>query len=120
MSVRSVVRPKQPRNFKLTALVIVVMMLVYLVSSYLRPWSPKKGLGLIFGILATLLFVFEMAYPFRRPNAWLLGTAKAWVQAHIYLGVVAFVAVLMHSGFGWPRGMMGLALWILSFWATAS
>ncbi len=51
------------------------------------PWSPKRGLGLGFGFLAALLFVFEMLYPARRPRARPFGTAQAWMQAHVYLGV---------------------------------
>jgi hypothetical protein len=116
----SALRPKEPRNLKVTAAVAVVMVVVYAVATVLGPWSPKKGLGLAFGFLATLLFVFEMAYPWRRSRARPLGTAKAWIQAHVYLGVIAFVAVLVHSDLSWPRGSMGWVLLVLSFWTTAS
>jgi hypothetical protein len=120
MRIGAVVRPKQPRNLVLTAVFGVLMLLVYVVIAHFQAWSPKHGLGLVFGIGATLLFVFEMAYPWRRPRAWLLGTAKRWIQAHVYLGVLAFVAVLIHSDFTWPRGTMGVALMLLSLWTTLS
>jgi len=47
----------------------LVMVLVYAIAAWLAPWSPKRGLGLVFGILASLVFVFEMAYPYRRSRA---------------------------------------------------
>jgi hypothetical protein len=120
MNVARALSPKEPRNLKTTSVVAAAMVVVYIVASILSPWSPKSGLGLAFGFAASLLFVFEMLYPWRRPRARPLGTAKAWIQAHVYLGVLAFVAVIIHSDFSWPRGSMGWWLLILSFWTTAT
>ena len=89
-------------------------------GSWLRPWSPKRGLGLFFGIAAALAFVLEMAYPLRRPEARPFGTAKAWLQIHVYLGAVAFVGVLAHAGFRWPGGAMGWGLLLLSAWVCGT
>ena len=111
-------RPKQPRNLLIAAAAGLVMVLVYATSAWLAPWSPKRGLGLFFGIVASLVFVFEMAYPYRRSRARPLGTARRWLQAHVYLGALAFLAVLIHAGFHWPGGSMGWALLLLSAWTT--
>ena len=118
MSSAHILRPKSPRNLTLTLSASAGLVLVYLLGGWLWPWSPKRGLGLVFGILAALLFVFEMAYPARRPRAAPLGRAKAWLQAHVYLGAVAFLGVLIHSDFALPRGLMGWALLLLSAWVT--
>ena len=118
MRIAQVLRPKQPRNFQITLGVSVLLLLVYLVADYLWAWSPKRGFGLAFGILAALAFVFEMSYPARRPSAVPLFTAKNWIQAHVYLGVVALLAVVIHSGFTWPRGAFGWWLLLLSAWTT--
>jgi hypothetical protein len=118
LKVGQVLQPKEPRNFTVTAVVCVVLVLVFLGGSFVWPWSPKRGLGLAFGILAALLFVFEMFYPSRRPRARPLLTAKNWIQAHIYFGVVAMLAVVIHAGFSWPRGGMGWWLLGLSAWTT--
>ena len=120
MKVSSALRPKHPRNLKATIAVSVALVILYGVMSYLYPWSPKRGLGLAFGIFATTLFVFEMLYPARRSRARPLRTAKVWIQAHVYLGAIAFLAVLIHSDFSWPRGLMGWGLLLLSFWTTAT
>src|SRR5262245_31078502 len=120
MKASSVLRPKHPHNLTATLALAAMLIVVYAVASYMRPWSPKRGFGLVFGILATTLFVFEMVYPWRRPRARPLQNAKIWIQAHVYLGAIAFLAVLIHSDFSWPRGGMGWWLLLLSFWTTAS
>jgi hypothetical protein len=96
------------------------MLVAYLVAAWLSVWSPKRGLGLVFGFLATFIFIFEMSYPFRRSRARPLRNAKAWLQAHVYLGVLAFLAVVIHAGFRWPGGWMGWGLFLLSLWTTLS
>jgi hypothetical protein len=111
-------RPKQPLNLMIAAAAGLVMVFVYAIGAWLAPWSPKRGLGLFFGIVAALVFVFEMAYPYRRSRARPLGTARRWLQAHVYLGALAFLAVLIHAGFHWPGGFMGWALLLLSAWTT--
>jgi hypothetical protein len=112
--------PKQPSNAVWTGGVCLVLLLVYLVAASFWPWSPKRGAGLAFGIAAALVFVFEMLYPFRRPRARPLSTARRWIQAHIYMGVIALLAVVIHSGFHMPRGAMGWSLLLLSAWTTAT
>jgi hypothetical protein len=120
MSLASVFRPKRPRNLAVTTLLCFLMLAGYGLGAMLWPWSPKRGLGLAFGFLAAGLFVFEMLYPTRRPKARPLGTAKNWLQAHVYFGVIAFLGVLIHSDFAWPHGLMGWSLLLLSAWTTAT
>jgi hypothetical protein len=115
-----VLRPKEPANAWLAAATSVLLVGVFVAGASYRAWSPKRGLGLFFGFLATALFVFEMVYPFRRPRARPLRTAKAWAQAHVYLGTLAFVAVLIHAGFRLPHGGLGWALLLLTLWTTGS
>jgi hypothetical protein len=120
VSIQQALRPKSPRNLAIAAAAGALLLVVYAAASGGRVWSPKRGFGLAFGILAALLFVVEMAYPFRRPNARPLRSARAWMQAHVYLGVLALLGVLAHAGFALPHGWMGWALLLLSAWVTAS
>jgi hypothetical protein len=118
MSFGQALRPKEPRNLVITMALCLVLVVVYLIGDYLQPQSPKRGFGLVFGFLAAFLFIFEMMYPVRRPRARPLKTAKRWLQLHLYLGVIALLSVLMHTGFHWPHGGMGWWLLLLSAWTS--
>lgn len=127
MKAATVLQPKETKYFKSTILASLGLAGAFALFSYAQPWSPKRGLGLVFGFLATAVFVFEMVYPWRRRIGYWLGgasatrplsNAKIWLQAHIYLGVIGFLAVLLHAGLRWPEGAMGWWLLGLSVWAT--
>lgn len=118
MSFTIALRPKRPANLVATLLICVSSLVLYGVWGSLFALSPKRGFGLLFGILGALFFTFEMAYPLRRPRARPLGRAQAWLQLHIYAGVFAFMCVLIHCDFTWPHGAMGWGLLLLSAWTT--
>lgn len=120
MRAGQVLRPKQPRALQLTLLLSIAAVLAFVVGSNLRPWSPKRGMGLAFGALAALLFLLEMSYPARRPRARPLRSAKAWLQLHVYAGAFGLVAALVHSGFRLPSGRLGFWLLALSSWTVAT
>jgi hypothetical protein len=121
ISLPRVVQPKQPRLLAATAGAAAGLVVLYLAASaWGWPWNPKRGLGLLFGFVAASLFVFAMAYPLRRPRARPFGSSMRWLQAHLYLGGLALVAVLIHMGFAIPHGVLGWGLLLLSIWTVMS
>src|SRR6187397_1928137 len=120
MSIQQALRPKSPRNLAATAGIAALVLVVYTAAAWGRTWSPKRDFGLAFGACAALLFVVEMGYPFRRPKARPLRSAKSWMQAHVYRGALAFLGVLAHAGFSLPHGWSGWALVVMSAGVTAS
>ena len=120
MRAGQLLRPKQPRHLHWTLALSVLAVLAFLVDSSLRPWNPKRGLGLGFGVLAASLFALEMLYPARRPNPRPLGSAMAWLQLHVYAGGFALVAAFVHTGFRAPTGSLGWWLLGLSCWTVAT
>src|SRR5262245_47320892 len=61
-----------------------------------------SGSGLILGILAGVIFLFELALVAKktkklRTMRW-LGSAQTWMKAHIWLGLLTVPLVVLHSG----------------------
>ena len=104
-----------------TAAIAAVGFVVFVAASWWWPWRPGRTGGLIFGTLAALLFVVAVVYGARRPlRARPFGTARRWLDVHIYGSVLAMVFVLLHIGFSLPSGVMGWLLLLVALWTTAS
>lgn len=63
---------------------------------------PHGGspMGLAYGILGTLLMLLLLFFGVRKRwhrSRW--GTLQGWCQAHIYLGLLVVLVILLHSGF---------------------
>ncbi len=63
---------------------------------------PHGGaaMGLLYGILGTLAILVLLYFGVRKRayrSTW--GTLEGWLQAHVYLGLLAALVILFHSGF---------------------
>ena len=57
-------------------------------------------MGLFFAALGTGIIVFECLLGLRKKYpASPLGRVKTWLSAHVWLGLLSFLLILMHSGF---------------------
>lgn len=110
--------PKRPRNLLATLLACLALLAFFAWSRRSTPMSPRHGLGLACGVTAAAIYAFGAAHPLRRQLPRI--PAMSWLQAHVYLGLFAFVAVLVHSGFLWPQAGLGGALLLLAAWTTFS
>ena len=80
-------------------------------SPPLRHTFGGTPLGLIFGALAFLIFVFAAALGVRKKKrTWPIGNVQWWLKAHIWLTILTVPLVLFHCGFhfgGWQTsGLM--------------
>ncbi len=58
--------------------------------------------GLILGILGGAIIVFEcLLWPRRMLRSWRWGSARLWMKAHIWFGLLTVPLILLHSGFVW-------------------
>jgi hypothetical protein len=58
--------------------------------------------GLVFGVLASLLMIIAGLLALRKKvPRWRIGSAQAWLRAHIWLGLLSVPMVLFHAGFRW-------------------
>lgn len=70
--------------------------------------------GLVFGIIGGLIIAFELLlWPRRRVRSWRLGSAQAWLRAHVWLGLLSLPLVLMHARLLVIGGLLNVALMAL-------
>ncbi len=89
----------------------------FALPAFLGPSPPLRHtyggspLGLIFGAVAFLIFLFAAALGIRKKKrTWPIGNVQWWLKAHIWLTVLTLPLVLLHCGFrlgGWhTTGLM--------------
>lgn len=100
------------RRWSLVSLGLLVLFLAsYLAAS--GGWRPGAAashapttahggspMGLLYGTLGLLLILLLLAFGLRkRDYRSTFGTLDGWLQAHLYLGLLCPIVVLLHSGF---------------------
>lgn len=85
---------------------IAAILLALLVASYwwlARAAGSTHGgsaWGIAYGVTASALVLLLVAFGWRkRAYRSKVGTLEGWLQAHVYLGVLVLVVVLLHTGF---------------------
>jgi hypothetical protein len=72
-------------------------------------------MGLLFASLGTGIIIFECLLGLRKKYpASPLGRVKTWLSAHVWLGLLSFLLILMHSGFRWGHGLAALLMWMFA------
>jgi hypothetical protein len=90
---------------------------MYVVYATLAPNGARGGslMGLFFAGLGTGVIVFECLLGLRkRYPASPLGRVKTWVSAHVWLGLLSFLLILMHAGFRWGSGLAAVLMWLFA------
>ncbi len=58
--------------------------------------------GFILGVLGGGIIIFEcLLWPRRMLRSWRWGSARLWMKAHIWLGLLTVPLIVLHSGFQW-------------------
>jgi hypothetical protein len=85
-----------------TAAITVAASIGYAAYVAGRPYGPSGGswVGLGFGIAGTTCMVAAGLLAARKKvRTWRLGSAQAWMKAHIWLSLLAVPLILFHAGF---------------------
>ncbi|MGH9662434.1 MAG: hypothetical protein ACRD96_28050 [Bryobacteraceae bacterium] len=90
---------------------------LFLIYAWLSPNGPAGGswAGLTFGFAGTFLIVFECLLSLRKKYpASPFGRVSTWLKAHLWLGLLSFVLILLHSGLRWGEGLSGALMWLFT------
>ncbi len=77
--------------------------------------GPSGGstAGLAFAFAGTALIVFECLLSLRKKYpASPIGRTQTWLKAHVWLGLLAFVLILFHTGFEFGQGLARVLMWM--------
>ncbi len=93
----------------IAAAVVLLLGMQLPLTAYL---SPKSGLGYAIGIVGGVMILLQLLYAVRkriRPMRF-IGTVAGWFQAHMMLGIVGPVCILIHCGFSLGATNSNIAL----------
>ncbi len=102
----------------ITALVTAWGLPYYIAPAAMRLRHPLHGLlkssgpvGLAFGVLALVLFVFMWLYPLRKTAKWLswTGALGGWMNVHIVMGLALPGIAAVHAGWHFD-GLIGMGM----------
>jgi hypothetical protein len=95
-------------------------------SSSPRDTVGAKPLGLVFGGLAFLIFLFASSLGVRKKRRlWRIGNVQTWLRAHIWLTILTVPLVLFHCGFKLGGLHTSILFWLWAivmasgFWGLA-
>ncbi|QDT36192.1 hypothetical protein [Stratiformator vulcanicus] len=76
--------------------------------------SGSSGICLSLGIAAAALMVFEALLGVRKKwlRVWRIGSARMWLAAHIWLGILILPLTLCHAGFSWGGWLNQTLMWL--------
>jgi hypothetical protein len=113
-----IVDRSQTKWMAATGALAVASLAAYAVYVVLSPNGARAGsfMGLFFASLGTGVIVFECLLGLRkRYPASRLGKVKTWVRGHVWLGLLSFLLILLHSGFKWGHGLAGALMGLFAF-----
>jgi hypothetical protein len=111
------------RTWLIASLIILsVATAIYLAYATTSPSGPSggSGIGLMFGILGSILMIFAGLLAARKKvPVWRLGRAQAWMRGHLWLGTLSLPIIFFHAGFRFG-GLLTTVLMVLLIIVVAS
>src|SRR5262249_26616411 len=81
-----------------------------------RGTSGGSLVGLTYGIIGYAMMVFAVLLSLRkRFPIWRIGRAQKWMRGHLWLGLLSYPIILLHSGLRFGHGLTLAMMWIFTF-----
>jgi hypothetical protein len=112
---------REHRPWIIATLVVAVLAILWYLSLLMgRSWDQRprgsSGPGFLFGIAGGGICLFEfLLWPRKMVRTWRIGRAVVWMRAHIWLGLLSFPLLVLHSGFylGGPLSTLLMVLFLV-------
>jgi len=113
----SMLLDQSQRGWAIGSLGIFAAALVLYVSyAWSAPQGPRgdSAFGLFFGVVGFSFIIYAAALGARkRVPTWRVGRAKAWMQGHLWLGLLSLPLILFHGGFHFGGTLTRVLMWLL-------
>lgn len=98
---RAPVRKKTSTSVWLFSIATIAALMYGVYLAQREEFTPKEGVGYWIGIVGGSLMLVLLAYPLRKRSRLLsrAGSARAWFQLHMMLGIIGPVLILYHCNF---------------------
>ncbi|MEO0600157.1 MAG: hypothetical protein AAF211_01905 [Myxococcota bacterium] len=72
-------------------------------------------IGLLVGLVGTGLMLVLLLYSVRKwlPFLKFMGDMQFWMTVHVVAGLLGPAFIVLHGGFAWPRGFIGIGFWCM-------
>lgn len=104
---------KNYRYLKVVSFFTAIFLLIYWVPSSLALAFQKEWFGYLTGSIAGLMVLILLWYGMRKRNTKGYGSLRAWLSAHIYLGVALILVATLHSKFNFALNIHTLSYFLL-------
>lgn len=112
------------RTLLVLSLLLIAGLLVHGYSYYATPLAnrphhpdyralrPAGSLGLLFGLIGTVMMILMHVYSVRKHFKWArsLGSSQFWLNWHIFLGVMGPLFIMLHTSFKF-NGIVAVSFW---------
>lgn len=82
----------------------------------LRAYFDGGGIvGVLVGLVGTGLMLGLLLYSLRKwfPFLKFMGDMQFWMTVHVIAGLLGPAFIVLHGGFTWPRGFIGIGFWCM-------
>lgn len=103
------------RSWAIATLAIFVAAVVLYMPYALRAEAPSGGSwpGLTYGIAGFALMLYAGLLGARKKvPVWRIGRAQTWMRGHLWLGLVSFPLIMLHSGLTFGGGLAAVLMWL--------